>query len=90
MTEVIRDAALTLMEGYQGANLWHVLHIGVPDAVLGTTASMPALDGQVQIPVPPGQWWLMWKGPSAGVSRVRNPWRPPGSVATGTGGRPGM
>ena len=38
----------------EGAHLWHVLHIGVPDAVLGTTSSMPALDGQVQIPVPPG------------------------------------
>ena len=38
----------------EGANLWHVLHIGVPDAALGTTATVPALDGPVQIPVPPG------------------------------------
>jgi molecular chaperone DnaJ len=37
-----------------GANLWHVLHIGVPDAVLGTTATVPALDGQARLPVPPG------------------------------------
>jgi molecular chaperone DnaJ len=38
----------------EGANLWHVLHITVPDAVLGTTAAVPALDGQAQLPVPPG------------------------------------
>ena len=37
-----------------GADLWHVLHIGVPDAVLGTVATVPAPDGQARIPVPPG------------------------------------
>ena len=38
----------------EGADLWHVLHIGVPDAVLGTIATVPAPDGQAQIPVRPG------------------------------------
>jgi molecular chaperone DnaJ len=38
----------------EDADLWHTLHIGVPDAVLGTTVTVPALDGQAQLPVPPG------------------------------------
>jgi len=38
----------------EGADLWHILHIGVPDAVLGTVATVPAPDGQAQILVPPG------------------------------------
>jgi molecular chaperone DnaJ len=38
----------------EGANLWHVMHIGVPDAVLGTTATVPVPDGQAHITVPPG------------------------------------
>lgn len=37
-----------------GADLWYVLHIAVPDAALGTTAMVPAPDGQAQIPVPAG------------------------------------
>jgi len=37
-----------------GADLWYDLHIGVPDAVLGTTAAVPVLDGQAHVPVPPG------------------------------------
>jgi molecular chaperone DnaJ len=37
-----------------GADLWHTLHIGIPDAVLGTVATVPAPGGQAQIPVPPG------------------------------------
>jgi len=37
-----------------GADLWHDLHIQVPDATLGTTAAIPALDGQALIRVPPG------------------------------------
>ena len=37
-----------------GADLWHTLHIGIPEAVLGTTATVPAPDGQARLPVPPG------------------------------------
>jgi molecular chaperone DnaJ len=37
-----------------GADLWHTLHIGVPDAVLGTVATVPAPDGPARMPVPPG------------------------------------
>jgi len=37
-----------------GADLWHTLHIGVPDAALGTVATVPAPDGQARIPVPVG------------------------------------
>ena len=36
------------------ADLWHTLHIGIPDAVLGTGATAPAPDGQARLPVPPG------------------------------------
>jgi len=38
----------------EGANLWHILHVGVPDAVLGTTATVQAPTGRVQVAVPPG------------------------------------
>ena len=38
----------------EGADLWHTLHIGIPDAVLGTIATVSAPDGQAGIPVPPG------------------------------------
>ncbi len=37
-----------------GPDLRHDLHLSVPDAVLGTTAAVPALDGQVRVAVPPG------------------------------------
>jgi len=37
-----------------GADLWYELHIGVPDAVLGSTAAVPALDGEARVPVPRG------------------------------------
>ena len=37
-----------------GADLWHELHIGVADAVLGSTAAVPALDIEAHVPVPPG------------------------------------
>ncbi len=37
-----------------GADLCYDLHIGVPDAVLGTIAAVPALDGEAHVPVPPG------------------------------------
>jgi molecular chaperone DnaJ len=36
-----------------GAELWHNLHITVPDAALGTTAAVPALDRRLQVMVPP-------------------------------------
>lgn len=36
------------------ADLWYDLHIRVPDAVLGTTAAVPARDGEAHVPVPPG------------------------------------
>jgi molecular chaperone DnaJ len=34
------------------ADLWHDLHITVPDAVLGTTAAVPALDRRLRVTVP--------------------------------------
>jgi len=37
-----------------GADLWHDLHIQVPDATLGTIAAVPVLDGQARVRVPPG------------------------------------
>jgi len=37
-----------------GADLWYDLHIGAPDAVLGTTAAVPVPDGQAHVRVPPG------------------------------------
>jgi molecular chaperone DnaJ len=37
-----------------GADLWSDLHIQVPDAALGVTATVPVLQGQVQVRVPPG------------------------------------
>ena len=37
-----------------GADLWHDLHIQAPDAALGVTAAVPALQGQVRVRVPPG------------------------------------
>ena len=37
-----------------GADLWYNLYIQVPDATLGTTATIPALDGQARIRIPPG------------------------------------
>jgi molecular chaperone DnaJ len=37
-----------------GADLWHDLHITVPDAALGTTAAVPAPDGRrLRVNVPP-------------------------------------
>jgi len=38
----------------RGADLWRDLHIQVPDAVLGTTATVPALDGPARVVIPPG------------------------------------
>ena len=37
-----------------GADLWHDLHIQAPDAALGVTAAVPALQGQARVRVPPG------------------------------------
>jgi molecular chaperone DnaJ len=37
-----------------GADLWHNLHIPAPDAALGLTATVPALQGQVRVRVPAG------------------------------------
>jgi len=37
-----------------GADLWHELHIAVPDAALGSTVSVPALEGPAQVTVPAG------------------------------------
>ncbi len=37
-----------------GADLWYDLHIGPPDAALGSTVAVPALDGPAQVAVPPG------------------------------------
>ena len=37
-----------------GADLWYDLHIGIPEAVLGSTAAVPALDGEAHVPAPPG------------------------------------
>jgi DnaJ-class molecular chaperone len=37
-----------------GADLWHDLHITVPDAALGSTAAVPAApDGRLRVTVPP-------------------------------------
>lgn len=36
-----------------GADLWHDLHISVPDAALGTTAAVPAPSGRLRVTVPP-------------------------------------
>ena len=33
----------------EGADLWHILRIGVPDAVLGAVATVPAPDGRAQM-----------------------------------------
>jgi molecular chaperone DnaJ len=38
----------------RGADLWHELEVAVPDAVLGSTAAVPALDGDIRITIPPG------------------------------------
>ncbi len=37
-----------------GDDLWHDLHVQAPDAALGTTAAVAALQGQVRVQVPPG------------------------------------
>jgi molecular chaperone DnaJ len=37
-----------------GADLWHDLHIAAPDAALGVTAAVPALQGEARVRVPPG------------------------------------
>ena len=37
-----------------GADLWYDLHMGVPGAALGTTAAVPAFDGEAHVRVPPG------------------------------------
>jgi len=37
-----------------GADLWHDLHIQAPDAALGVTAAVPALQGKARVRVPPG------------------------------------
>ncbi len=37
-----------------GADLWHDLHLQVPDAVLGVTADVPVLGGKARVRVPPG------------------------------------
>ena len=37
-----------------GADLWHDLHIQVPDAALGGTAAVPVPGGQARVRVPPG------------------------------------
>jgi molecular chaperone DnaJ len=37
-----------------GADLWHDLHLQVPDAALGVTAAVPVPQGQVRVRVPPG------------------------------------
>ena len=36
-----------------GADLWHDLHIAVPDAALGITTAVPAPDGRLRVTVPP-------------------------------------
>ncbi|MFD9126278.1 DnaJ C-terminal domain-containing protein [Kitasatospora sp. NPDC059571] len=38
----------------QGAELWHGVEVSVPDAVLGTVLTVPALDGEVSLALPPG------------------------------------
>ncbi len=38
----------------RGPDLLHDLEVTVPDAVFGTTAAVPTLDGEVQIDIPPG------------------------------------
>ena len=37
-----------------GADLCHDLHVQAPDAALGVTTAVPALEGQVRVRVPPG------------------------------------
>lgn len=38
----------------RGADLWHLEQVTVPEAVLGTTRIVPALDGDVPVRIPPG------------------------------------
>ena len=38
----------------RGSDLWCELDLPVPDAVLGTTATVPGLEGDVTVTVPPG------------------------------------
>ncbi|HUK67933.1 MAG TPA: DnaJ C-terminal domain-containing protein [Streptosporangiaceae bacterium] len=38
----------------RGHDLWHDLEVAVPDAVLGSTAAVPTLDGEIRITIPPG------------------------------------
>jgi molecular chaperone DnaJ len=38
----------------RGADLWHLEEVTVPEAVLGTTRTVPALDGDVPVRIPPG------------------------------------
>lgn len=37
-----------------GADLWRIESIDIPDAVLGTSREVPTLDGQAKVKVPPG------------------------------------
>jgi molecular chaperone DnaJ len=56
----------------QGADLWCDLHIGPPDAALGSTAAVPAPDGQAQVEVPPGtQPGAVLRVPGQGLPRYR-------------------
>ncbi|MEU8515065.1 DnaJ C-terminal domain-containing protein [Kitasatospora sp. NPDC048722] len=54
----------------RGADLWHGEEITVPDAVLGTTLTVPALDGDVPLTVPPGsQSGTVLRIPGRGLPR---------------------
>ena len=37
-----------------GADLWHALRLALPDAVLGAAITVPTLDGEARVTVPPG------------------------------------
>lgn len=37
-----------------GADLWHEAVVSVPEAVLGATITVPSLEGNVTVSVPPG------------------------------------
>ncbi len=55
-----------------GPDLWHELHVPVPDAALGVTAEVPTLDGSARIVVPAGtQPGTVLRVPGKGLPRHR-------------------
>ncbi len=60
----------------RGADLWYELGLTVPDAVLGTTATVPGPEGEVTVTVPAGaQPGAVIQVAGQGFPRYREPGR---------------